>query len=138
MSDEENKAIIRHFVTAVEKHDLDAVWVNFDQQCRFPVLTRFGIEPTFKNYRRFIASFLEAPPDVHHTIEEMVAEGEKVWVSYTISGTHEGLFRNVPATHKQISYSLIGMYRVANGKIVEADFLSDDLSLLRQLGAYPS
>ena len=68
----------------------------------------------------------------------MVAEEEKVWVSYTIRGTHERLLRNVPATHKQISYSLIAMYRVANGKIVEADFLSDDLSLLRQLGALPS
>ena len=138
MSTEENKAIIRRFIIAVEKHDLDAVWGNFDQQCRFSVLTRFGIDPTFENYRRFIASFLEALPDVHHTIEAMVAEGEKVWVSYTIRGTHEGLLRNVPATHKQISYSLIAMYRVANGKIVEADFLSDDLSLLRQLGALPS
>jgi|SRR5581483_3451517 len=138
MSTEENKATIRRFVAALEKHDLDAVWANFDQQCRFPVLTRFGINPTFENYRRFIVSFFEALPDVHHMIEEMVAEGEKVWVSYTIRGTHEGLLRNVPATHKLVSYSLIAMYRVANGKIVEADFLSDDVSLLRQLGAFPS
>ena len=138
MSTEENKATIRRFVAALEKHDLDAVWANFDQQCHFPVLTRFGINPTFENYRRFIVSFFEALPDVHHTIEEMVAEGEKVWVSYTIRGTHEGLLRNVPATHKSVSYSLIAMYRVANGKIVEADFLSDDVNLLRQLGAFPS
>ena len=137
MSTEENKAVIRRFITAFEKHDLDAVWVNFDSQCRFPVLTRFGIEPTFENYRHFITSFIEALPDVHHTIEEMVAEEERVWVHYTIRGTHEGLLRNVPATHKQISYSLIAMYRVANGKIVEADFQSDDLSLLRQLDALP-
>jgi steroid delta-isomerase-like uncharacterized protein len=138
MSTEENKAVIRRFVTTVENHDLDAAWTNFDQQCRFSVLTRFGIDPTFENYQRFIASFLEALPDVHHTIEEMVAEGEKVWVNYTVRGTHEGLLRNVPATHKPISYNLIGMYRVVNGKIVEADFLSDDLGLLRQLGALPS
>jgi steroid delta-isomerase-like uncharacterized protein len=138
MSTEENKAVIRRLITAFEKHDLDAVWVNFDPQCRFPILTRFGIEPTFENYRRFIASFSEALPDVHHTIEEMVAEEEKVWVNYTIRGTHEGLLRNVPATHKQISYSLMAMYRVAHGKVVEADFQSDDLSLLRQLDALPS
>lgn len=138
MSAEENKAVIRRFIAAFNQHDLETVWENFDPHCRFPVLTRFGIDPTFENYRLFIASFAAALPDIHHTIEELVAEGEKIWVNYTIRGTHEGLLRNVPATHKQISYSLIGMYRVANGKIVEADFQSDELSLLRQLGVLPS
>ncbi len=105
-----------------------------DIQDVFPVLVQFDIEPTFVNYKRFMFTFVTALPDVHHTIEEMVAEEERVWVNYTIRGTHEGLFRNVPATHKQISYRVIAMYRVINGKIVEADFQSDDVSLLRQLG----
>jgi predicted ester cyclase len=138
MSTEENKAVIRRFIAAFESHNLDAIWENLDPNCRFPVLARFGIEPTLENYQRFTISFLKALPDVHHTIEGMVAEGEQVWVRYTISGTHEGLLRNVPATHKSISYELIGMYRVANNRLVEADFLSDDLNLLRQLGTLPS
>jgi C-1 hydroxylase len=137
MSTEENKVVVRRFIAAFERHDMEALWENFDPRCRFTVLTRFGIEPTFENYKQFITSFAAALPDVHHVIEDMVAEGEKVWVNYTIQGTHEGLLRNVPATHKQVSYSLIAMYRVAGGKIVEADFQSDDLSLLRQLGALP-
>lgn len=138
MTTEENKAVIRRFVTTFEKHDLDAGWKLFDQKCRFSVLKRFGIEPTFENYKAFMIAFLAALPDVHHTFEDMVAEGEKVWVNYTIRGTHEGPLRGVPATHKQICYNLIGMYRVVDGKIVEADFLSDDISLLRQLGALPA
>jgi len=138
MSAEENRATIHRVVAALERHDLEAVWACLDPHCRFPVLTRFGIDPTFDNYKRFIASFITALPDVHHTFEETVAEDDKVWVNYTIRGTHEDLFRNVPATHKHISWSLISMYRVANDKIVEADFQSDDLSLLRQLGALPS
>lgn len=139
MSVEENKEVIRRFAEAYNRHDdVAEILDSVDPCCSFPVLIKFGIEPTFENYRKFIASFLAALPDLHHTIEEMVAEDEKVWVKYTIRGTHEGLFRNVPATHKEISWSLIGMYRVANGKIVEADFQSDDLSLLRQLGVLPT
>lgn len=138
MTTEENKATIRRFVTTLEKRDLDAAWKIFDPQCRFSVLTRFGIEPTFENYKAFMAAFLVALPDVTHTFEDMVAEGEKVWVNYTIRGTHEGPLRNIPATHKQVCYNLIGMYRVVDGKIAEADFLSDDVSLLRQLDALPA
>lgn len=138
MSVEENKAVIHRFVAALERHDLEAVWDCLDAHCRFPVLTRFGIDPTFENYQRFIASFITALPDVHHTFEETVGEGEKIWVSYTVRGTHEGAYRNVPATHTRVSFSLIAMYRVTNDKIVEADFLSDELSVLRQLGALPS
>ena len=138
MSVEENKVVIHRFVEAVERHDLEAVWECLDPRCRFPVLTRFGIDPTFENYQRFITSFITALPDVHHTFEETVGEGEKIWVYYNVRGTHEGIYRNVPATHKPISFDIISMYRVANDKIVEADFLSDELSLLRQLGALPS
>ena len=135
MLEEENKAVIRCFVAALDRHEIEKMWENFDPYCRFPVLTQFGIEPTFDNYKRFMIAFIAALPDIHHTIEEMVAEGEKVWVNYTIRGTHEGLLRHVPATHKYISYRVIAMYRVVNNRIVEADFQSDDVSLLRQLDA---
>lgn len=139
MSIEENKDVVRRFAAAYNRHDdVAEILDSIDPRCSLPVLTKFGIEPTFENYGKFTASFLAALPDLHHTIEGMVAEDEKVWVNYTIRGTHEGLFRNVPATHKQISWSLIGMYRVADGMIVEADFQSDDLSLLRQLGVLPA
>lgn len=139
MSVEENKITVRQFIAACNKHDdVDAILASIDPHGSFPVLAKFGIDPTFENYRTFMASFLKALPDVHHTIEEMVAEDERVWAKYIIRGTHEGLFRGVPATHKQLSWSLIAMYRVTNGRIVEADFQSDDLSLLRQLGALPA
>lgn len=46
---------------------------------------------------------------MEHTIETMVAEDEKVWVKYTIQGTHEGLYRNVPGTHKQVSSRCIAL-----------------------------
>ncbi|QBD74486.1 hypothetical protein EPA93_00140 [Ktedonosporobacter rubrisoli] len=134
MSAEENKELIRHLITAYERHDLETFWRGIDPQGNFPVLKRFGIDPTYANYHSFMTAFLEALPDVHHTFEDMVAEGERVWVSYTIWGTHEGMLRNVPATHKPVTYSLIAMYRFAHGKIVEADFLADNLSLLQQLG----
>jgi len=138
MSAEENKAVIHRFLEAGNKKDMEMVCESLDQQGTFPILTRFGFDPKFENYRNFLISFNAALPDGHLTIEEMVAEEEKVWVRFTIRGTHQGPLRNVPATNKQIIYGGIGMYCVANGKIVEINNLFDDLSLLRQLGALPS
>lgn len=127
------KDLIRRFITAYEKHDLEAVWRMFDPNGNFLVLRRYGIEPTFENYRSFMARFISAFPDVRHHIEAMVAEGDSVWVNYTITGTHMDNFRNIPATHKSVRYSLIAMYRISDGKITDADFLSDDLNLMKQL-----
>jgi predicted ester cyclase len=67
-----------------------------------------------------------------------VAEGDKLWVRLNIQGTHRGPLRGVPATGKQVSYTQIAMYHLANGKIVHMDTINDDMSLLQQLGAFPS
>lgn len=138
MSIEGNKAVIHRFISEYERHEMESAWKNFDPHCKFPVLRRFGIEPTFENYKVFMTDFLKALPNIHHSMEGMVAEGNNVWVNWTIRGTHEGPLRKIPATYKDITYSVISMYRVANDKIIETDFLADDLSLLRQLGALPS
>lgn len=137
MSTEENKAVIRCFTEAGNRHDLEAGWEYVDPQCRVPALTKFGLDTTSETYKTFLGAYYAALPDVSFTIKAMVAEEENVWVHFIMSGTHEGLLRNIPATHKRVTYSQIAMYRVVNGKIVELDTLTDDATLLRQLGALP-
>jgi len=134
MSTDENKAVVRRFLEAGNEKNIAAVVDCFDPQGRFPILARFGVEPTFENYKKFLLSFFAALPDGHLAIEEMVAEGDKVWVRFMIRGTHRGPLRNIPATNNEVRYSGIGMYRVGNGKIIEVNNLFDDLTLLRQLG----
>ena len=137
--EEKNKAAIRHFFEVGNQQDMEAIWDCIDPHCNFSGLAkRFAIAPTLESYKKFLTAFYAAVPDAHFTIEDMVAEGEKVWVRINIQGTHRGLLRNIPATNKPVSYTQIGMYRLANGKIIEAQAQFDDLTLLRQMGAYPA
>jgi len=129
---------IRDFLDTYERHDLDTLWTIYSPKCSFPVLERFGIEPSLDNYKGFMATFIDAFPDVHHTIENLLSDGDRIWALYTMTGTHRGLLRGVPGTGKQVRYPIVAMDRVADGLITEADFVSDDLRMMRQIGALPS
>lgn len=79
--------------------------------------------------------FLDAFPDLHHIIEKLVTDGHNVWVLYTITGTHRGPLRGMAPTERSVRYSLVAMYRIEDERILEADFISDDLTMMRRLGA---
>ncbi len=57
--------------------------------------------------RQFISSFRAAFPDVHFTVEDQIAEGDKVVVRYRFQGTHLGAFQGMPPTGKQVAYTAI-------------------------------
>jgi steroid delta-isomerase-like uncharacterized protein len=77
-------------------------------------------------------------PDDHHTIEDLIAEGDKVVVRLTHTGTHQGNFLGLPPTGKHISQTSIHIFRFAEGKLVEGWANRDDLGLLQQIGAIPA
>ncbi|MEU4101433.1 ester cyclase [Streptomyces tanashiensis] len=81
---------------------------------------------------------LRAFPDIHVTIEETVAEGDKVVSRNTVSGTHRGEYRGLPPTGKTVSYGEIFVFRFVDGRIAEICGVVDVLTQLRQLGALPS
>lgn len=56
----------RRFLDTYERGDLDSLWTFYSADCRFPVLERFDLEPTWENYRAFMTRFIDAFPDVHH------------------------------------------------------------------------
>ena len=75
-------------------------------------------------------------PDIKYTVQELVAECDKVMSYWTAQGTHKGEFRGVPATGKQINYRGFDLYRLSGGKIVERfGGFNDDLMLLQHIGA---
>ena len=76
-------------------------------------------------------------PDLCWTIEEMVAEGEKVAERLTARGTHEGEFMGVAPTGKRVEFEGIAIFRVSEGKIVESRGMPDMLGLMQQIGAVP-
>jgi steroid delta-isomerase-like uncharacterized protein len=85
--------------------------------------------------RLFIKGLRAAFPDLHFTVLDQIAEGDKVAVRFRFQGTHLGDFQGVPPTRKQVTYSGILIYRIANGKIAEQWTELDLLGLLEQLDA---
>lgn len=84
--------------------------------------------------RQFIKGLRAAFPDLHFTVLDQVAEGDKIAVRYRFQGTHLGDFQGMPPTRKQVAYSGILIYRVANGRIAEQWTEIDLLGFLKQLG----
>jgi steroid delta-isomerase-like uncharacterized protein len=75
-------------------------------------------------------------PDIKYTVQEFVAEGDKVMAYWTAQGTHRGEFRGIPPTGKLVNYRGFDLYRLSNGRLVERfGGFNDDLMLLQQLGA---
>ncbi len=76
-------------------------------------------------------------PDVHYTIEDLVAEGDKVVVRLTVTGTHQGAFLGLPPTGKPVTMPSMHIFRFADGQIVEAWANRDDLGLRQRIGGLP-
>lgn len=83
------------------------------------------------NYDSLVVAF----PDVTFTLDDVIADGEKIVARYTMRGTHDGLFQGIAPTRRAVIVPGIGIYRVADGLIQESWVLRDSLSLLKQLGA---
>jgi len=73
-------------------------------------------------------------PDLYVTVNDTIAEGNKVGIWYTAEGTHEGEFEGVPATGNRVKWSGFDLLSIEDEKISEARFLSDQFGLLAQLG----
>lgn len=136
MSIEENKAIIRRWVEGYNNHDPSIVdeLISDDYVLHAPGGQDIKGPESFK--QMFIAN-LPIFPDIHYTIDDMVAEGDKVAVRYTMTATHQGEYMGITATGKRITLTQAFFYRLAGGKIVEALPYSDQLVLFQQLGVSP-
>jgi len=90
-----------------------------------------------ESYKGYIVAVRTGLPDFHVTIEDMVAEGDKVASRWTARGTHQGEFFGISPTGKQATWTGIAIYRFSGGKIVEAWWSKDVLGLMQQLGVIP-
>jgi len=136
MSTEENKAVIRRVIEEVwNKGNLavaDEVIANnyvFDaagQEFKGPE----GLKQAVTIYRT-------AFPDFHITIDDMVAEGDKVASRFTVRGTHKGDLMGIAPTGKQVTVTGTAFNRLVGGKEVEARASMDQLGMLQQMGVVP-
>jgi predicted ester cyclase len=137
MSAEENKAVIRQFIEQVfNQRNVDAVDTYMTADYVDHVIPA-GIPPTREGFKQFIGMFLAAFPDFHYTIEDEVAEGDKVVSRLSARGTQQGELLGMPATGKHASWSEIHIGRLAGGQLVEHWGSIDQLGMLQQLGVIP-
>jgi len=134
---EENKAIMRRFIEAINARNLDVVdeLVAKDHLDHHipPELPR-GPEGVKIYFKSLSTSF----PDCRITIEDLLADGDKVAIRIVFAGTHRGEFLGIPATGKQFAIQSIGIGRFANGMMVEWWEIGDGLGLMSQLGVIPA
>jgi predicted ester cyclase len=76
----------------------------------------------------------KAFPDWHETIEDIIAEGDKVWIRAKSTGTHTGEFMGIASTGKTLTSEMVDIYRIVDGKHVEGRFIVDQLDFLKGLG----
>ena len=141
MSTEENKANVRQWV---EEGWNQKNWNVFDELAASNWTFH---DPSFphvhsrEDYKRWAIETCNALPDFHATLDDVIAEGDKVAARFTIGGTNTGDFvtpMHLPATGKQVSVSGIVVVRFAGGKAVEAWQVGDALGMYQQLGVIPT
>jgi steroid delta-isomerase-like uncharacterized protein len=85
-----------------------------------------------------LGAYLSALPDINITIEDLVAEGDRVSARFTTRGTHSGTFAGIPATRTHIQVPGYGIFRIVGDKIAEEWLLDDLMAFAIQVGAFPN
>jgi steroid delta-isomerase-like uncharacterized protein len=138
MSVEENKTIGRRaFEEIWNQGNLSAIDELYDAN---QVSHGLGMEvpPGVAGLKQFVSIYRTAYPDTHFTVEDQIAEGDKVATRWTAIGTHRGELMGILPTGKRVTVTGMAINRIAGGKIVETWNNFDALGQLQQLGVLPA
>ena len=139
MSTEQNKALVRQMVEEIfnrgnmSRAD-EFLAPDFVEREELPP----GIPRDREGVKQLTIMLRSAFPDFKATIDDIVAEGDKVVIRQTWSGTHKGEFMGIPPTGKSVSFGVIDIIRIAGGKFVEHWGQMDSMGMMQQLGAIPT
>lgn len=131
-SPEENKTILRRFIEEIwNRGNLEVADELFHPAAITPDAP---LPPGPAGIKTIASMFLQAFPDLVMTIEDVIAEDDKVVGRFTETATHKGDFMGIAPTGKQVKFTELAILRIANGQIIESWFQFDSLGLLNQLG----
>jgi steroid delta-isomerase-like uncharacterized protein len=136
---EENKELARRFYDEVfNAGNLDQVeefcTPDFVDHEEGPPGTPDGIE----GVKAFVGMFREGFPDIRASVDDVMAEGDKIAARVTFTGTHEGEFMGVPPSGQRIQIDTIDIVRIEGGKAAEHWGVTDTMALMQQIGAIPA
>lgn len=133
MSDEENKEIVRRYQEAYNNADYDALDDVVAADVNTPNMIS-SVPRGLEGAKLVHQKTLLGMPDYHTTIEDLIADGDKVVARVSMTGTHTGDFYGIPPTGRRVNLTGIFIVRIANGKIVEHWGEEDGVKVLRELG----
>lgn len=96
-----------------------------------------GEPPGCEGLKQFVTYMRNTFPDLHITVEDQVAEDDKVVTRFTISGTQRREFAGIPPTGRKVTVTALNIHRVSDGQICEGWLNWDALGMMQQLGALP-
>lgn len=120
MSEQSKELVRRYYEQVINGRDLDAV------------NDYFADERVVEGVRRGCFSYFQAFPDLHASIDELLAEGDRVFSRTTMTGTHDGEYKGIPATGRHIASESAEVFRIADGKFVGYWCLANVAGLVRQ------
>lgn len=138
MITQSNEALVRGYIEEVFNNRNLAAIDDFLAPNEVDHTLPPGMPPDRTGTIQGISMFLKAFPDLRITIDEMIAEGDKVVIRYTSRGTQRGQFLVIPPTGRELAVSSYLTARIADGKIVEFWGLDDQLGMLQQMGVIPA
>jgi steroid delta-isomerase-like uncharacterized protein len=132
-----NSNVVRRFIEEVlNQGNVDAAgqffWEDMVEQVPFP-----GQGPGLEGLKEVLRGLRAAFPDMHWTVQEQIAEGDKVLSRFEWTGTHRGTFLGVPATDRAVTVWGMVIDRLEGGKIKDTRIIMDTLGLMMQLGVVP-
>jgi len=136
MSIEDNKAIVRSYTELTNARDLEGAFAHFSPSF-VDHAVRPGMPSGIHGTRLLLNMLFTAFPDLRATIEDIIAEGDKVVDRMTCEGTHQGIFMGAPPTGKRVKWSFIDINRIVDGKVVEHWVEVDTMGIMQQLGLVP-
>jgi len=132
---EANKALIRKFVEEVQNRlNVDAMDELFSPSfINYGIIA--GLPDTLEGSKELHRILFAAFPDMKTIIHDQAAEGDKVWTYKTCTGTHQGELFDIPSTGKQVSWNVIDIMTIQDGKITEHWVVSDFMGVMQALSA---
>ena len=129
MSLEKNKAVVRSFFETLNKKDLSLLDEFVHPDYIEHTMKLKGLE----GVKQMMTKFFKGFPDLHVTIERIIAEDDMVWIKVKITGTHFGEYNGLTPTGKKVTFSGVDIARLENGKIIEAESVNDFLDFYKDL-----
>lgn len=136
MSTEQSKSVARRFFEEQDRLRGGPA----PELCAPTYTARIASNPPLDlaGHQQFAAMFYGAFPDLYHTIDDLIGEGERAVVRFGLHGTHTSDFMGIPATQKRVDVSAIAFLRIVDGRVAELIGEFDQLGMLQQLGAIPA